>query len=185
MDSAPGWFSGSVRMSGFDVAAAVILALSMLLGFYRGFVQQILSLGILVLALFVAIKFAGVPPTLLPDIQWGGIWLGGSELQWAGMLALLFLSVLILGRLVNRFVFNTLRRSFISMPDRFLGGVFGLVRGGIIIVVLVLLAGLTALPFSDSWRGSLLIPEFERLAQYLACYIPGQYRGTHYACTLP
>jgi membrane protein required for colicin V production len=64
------------------------------------------------------------------------------------------------------------RASGLGPADRALGGVFGLVRGLIIVLVIVLLAGLTPLPREPFWRGALLSGPFETAALTLRPYLP-------------
>ena len=154
----------------------------MLVGFYRGLVRELFSLLALILAVVVAIRFSRLPETFLPDTEIAGFVLLGSDLQLMAMFLLLFFSVIIVGHFVGRFISGAIRRSFVNVVDRFLGSVFGLLRGGVVVVVLVLLAGLTALPFDDQWDVSLLVPPFERSAQQVACYMPQGYQSPHYAC---
>lgn len=172
-------------MNRLDAAVIAVLVLSMLVGLYRGFIRELLSLATLVLALFVAVNFSGIPLMWLQDIGWGGILLPGSGLQWVIMSSLLFLSVLSLGQLTVRLVFGALRQDFVVAASRFLGGVLGVTRGGGFVVVLVFLAGFTALPFYQGWRESSLIPVFERSVQYLACHVPPEYRSRHHYGCMP
>ena len=169
-------------MTGFDVAIIAVLTLSMLVGLYRGFVHEFLSLAILALALVVALKFSRLPETWFPDIEISGFLLAGSELQLAAVFSLLFLSVLTAGRFIKKPVSARMRQSFMNLADRLLGAVFGMLRGGVIVLALVLLSGLTTLPFSDRWNGAMLVPLFERWAQHTMCHVPEGYQSPHYAC---
>ncbi len=169
-------------MTVLDIAIAVILVVSVLIGVYRGFIRESLSLAILAAALIVAAKFSELPKTWLPDIELWGYALTGAGLQFGLVFALLFIAVLAVGHFVNNAVSAAVRRSFMSLFDRLLGAVFGCVRGGVIVLALVLLAGLTRLPFADGWRTSLLIPPFEWSARYVICHAPQAYQSTHYAC---
>ena len=49
---------------------------------------------------------------------------------------------------------------------------FGLARGLLIVMVLVLLAGLTALPRQPAWRDAMLSPPLEALAGALKPWLP-------------
>ena len=56
--------------------------------------------------------------------------------------------------------------------DRSLGLLFGLVRGAILVVILVALAGLTELPEKDFWRNALLRPMAEQGVRELKPLLP-------------
>lgn len=169
-------------MTAFDIAIIVILATSVLIGLYRGLVKEVLSLVVLVTALVVAVKFSELPKVWLPDLELGGYMLTGADLQIGLAFSLLFIVVLAVGRFIKNAVSGAVRRSFMGWFDRGLGAAFGFTRGGVIVLALVLLAGLTQMPFADRWRTSALIPPFEELARYVTCYVPPGYRSPHYVC---
>ena len=171
-------------MAGLDIAVAVILAASTLIGVYRGFVRELLSLVVLAAALLVAVRFSELPGVWLPDTDLWDYKLSGADLQLGLTFAALFIAVLFVGHFVNNAISGAVRRSFMSLPDRLLGALFGLARGGLVVLALVLLAGLTRFPFHDSWRASLLIPPFEDSARYVMCRVPRGYQSPHYACAV-
>ncbi len=169
-------------MTAFDFTIAAVLGVSMLIGIYRGFVRESLSLVMLAVALVVAVKFSALPEVWLPNFEFLGYTLAGGDLQLALMFSLLFIAVLVAGRFINNTVSGAIRRSFMSLIDRLFGALFGLVRGGVLILALVLVSGLTSLPFAEWWRASVLIPPFEQLARYAMCYVPDTYQSPHYGC---
>jgi membrane protein required for colicin V production len=59
--------------------------------------------------------------------------------------------------------------------DRFLGGLFGIVRGVVVVLALMLVAGLTTLPRHDWWQNSLLVPELVGLALSLKPWLPPEW----------
>ena len=169
-------------MTAFDLTIIIILAVSMLIGIYRGFIRESFSLVMLALALVIAVKFSALPQVWLPDIELSGYLVSGDDLQLALVFSLLFIMVLIIGRFANRIISDAVRRSFMNLIDRFLGAVFGLVRGGAVVLILVLFSGLTSVSFSDAWRASVMISPFEHSARYAMCYVPQAYKISHYAC---
>jgi len=54
-----------------------------------------------------------------------------------------------------------LKAAGLAMVDRLLGAGFGILRGVLIVLVGVLLAGMTALPKSQWWRNAWLAPPLE------------------------
>ena len=169
-------------MTALDIAITIILVASMVIGIYRGFIRETISIVILVAALVVAVRFSELPGVWLPDIALSSYTLTGADLQLGLMFALLFIAVMAAGRFINNSVSGAVRRSFMNLVDRLLGAAFGLVRGGVIVLMLVLLAGLTQLPFHDMWRASMLISPFEGSARYAMCHVPQSYQSPHYVC---
>ena len=70
------------------------------------------------------------------------------------------------------FVRLLIDKTEITGTDRALGIVFGIARGIVIVAILVLCAGLTALPKDPWWRESTFIPHFQVLAVELQSLLP-------------
>jgi membrane protein required for colicin V production len=77
---------------------------------------------------------------------------------------MVFVGVLILTALVVFLVGLLVDSTGLSATDRMLGVIFGLARGAVIVALLVLFAGFTAIPRDRWWRESILVPHFETLA---------------------
>jgi membrane protein required for colicin V production len=86
--------------------------------------------------------------------------------------AVVFIVVLLAGALITWLLRKAVKGSGLSGTDRMLGLAFGLVRGALVVVVLVLLAGLTPFPRDAWWRESRALPAFERLAAQLLAQLP-------------
>jgi membrane protein required for colicin V production len=80
-----------------------------------------------------------------------------------------FLAGTVAAVLVNKFV---LKQEAVRVPNMLLGGVLGAARGGFILVILFMLAGLTAVPRASWWQESLLAPYVQRAAVFASAYIP-------------
>jgi membrane protein required for colicin V production len=63
-------------------------------------------------------------------------------------------------------------RRGLGFVDRFLGSIFGLARGLLLVIAVVLLAGLTGLPRSGWWQDSLLAGPLVAAALGVAAYLP-------------
>jgi membrane protein required for colicin V production len=56
--------------------------------------------------------------------------------------------------------------------DRFLGAVFGIARGVLVVAATVLVGGLTALPQQAWWRDAWLAPPFETAVLAIKPWLP-------------
>lgn len=155
-------------MNGFDLVVISILALSVLLGLMRGAVKEILSLVAWVLAFLLAKQFATAAAVFIPDF------IGHPILRYLGGFFLVFVLILALAMLTGLLLTEMLKAFGLSVVDRVLGGVFGLLRGLAIATVLVLLAGLTQLPKTETWRHALLSGVFESLAVMVQSWLPAE-----------
>lgn len=153
-------------MTGADIVILVIIGISALLSLIRGFIKEALSLVTWIAAFWVSLAFTDRAADLLAN--WVSLPSARAALAFAG----LFVTVLLLGGLVNYLIGQLVRKTGLSGTDRMLGMVFGVVRGAMVVAVLVLLAGLTAVPQDPWWQDSTLLPHFERIALWLRDFLP-------------
>ena len=152
-------------MTWFDFGVLMVLVVSVVLSLFQGLVREMISLGGwvggFILAMFFGGSVAGLLPQSLSPLMSALI---GFLLVFAGVLAIAWIAGLALS--------SAVRASGLAPADRALGGVFGLVRGLIIVLVAVVLAGLTPLPREPLWREALLSGPFETAALTLRPYLP-------------
>ena len=137
-----------------------IIALSALISVKRGFVKEALSLFIWITAFVIARTFSFSMATLLVE------YIELQSVRLAAAFALLFAATLIVGALVGYLVSALVRATGLSGTDRILGMVFGLARGGLIIVVMLALVKHTPVTADQWWRDSYLIPQFLMLEEW-------------------
>ncbi len=80
--------------------------------------------------------------------------------------------MLLLGAIINFLASKLVDKTGLTGTDRLLGIVFGVARGGVIVAILVLLAGLTPFPQDPWWQDSQFIGYFEELAMWMRSYLP-------------
>jgi len=152
-----------------DYVFIAVLVLSVLVGLWRGFLSEFIALASWVAAFVVGYWFAqDVGAYLEPYI---GMASARQVIAFGG----LFLVTLLLGGMVNIVVNQLVRKTGLSGTDRLIGVVFGAVRGGALVAVLLLLATLTPLPQDDWWTDSLLIAYFEPIALWLRSWLPTEF----------
>lgn len=162
-------------MNWVDFAIIGIILLSVIIGLWRGFVQEMLSLVGWVLAVWVTITFNE------PLEQWLQPQIETPILRTALAMGLLFFGVLLLSTLVNFFLARLIGRAGLSKVNRTVGLAFGVARGVLLITVAVLLAGLTNVPRESWWHQSMLVPHFQELALWSSQWLPiGITHNLHY-----
>jgi len=119
-----------------DWIFAAIVAVSVIAAYVKGFTRELISLGALVAGLVVAA--VGYPRSAL---WFEDLTKSHDVALGLGFLALL-LGVMILGAVVSVLARKLVKTAGIEWFDRFLGAVFGLVRGVVVdcILLLVLMA---------------------------------------------
>jgi len=149
-----------------DVAIIIIVTLSALISVVRGFVKEALSLVAWVLAFWVAFTFHQNLATVLVE------YIDTPSLRLISAFALLFVVTLIIAAVVNNLVAQLVKKTGLTGTDRMLGVVFGIARGTVIVAILVLMAGLTQLPFDPWWQDSVFIKHFQEMAIWLKSFLP-------------
>jgi membrane protein required for colicin V production len=154
-----------------DYAILIIVALSAVISVWRGFVKEALSLVGLIAAFWVALTFQQPMATLLaPYIE-------TPSLQLIVAFALLFVCTLIIAGLINHLAGQLVQKTGLSGTDRFLGVLFGIARGIVLVAILVLLAGLTPIPADPWWKESVFIVHFQDMAIWIRGFLPADIAG--------
>ncbi|MBI3222419.1 MAG: CvpA family protein [Nitrosomonadales bacterium] len=151
-------------MTLFDGIAIAILLLSLLLGVWRGLAYEVLSLAGWPLAWLASKWFAADIAPLLPVQQ--------EVMRAALAYALLFVVTLLVWGVLVWLLSKLIKAAGLGALDRTLGGVFGIVRGVLVILVLVWLAGLTHIPEQPYWRDAQSSRFAERFAMLTKGCLP-------------
>ena len=136
-----------LQLGWVDIALLAVFGLSVLIGLWRGFVFEIVSLlGWLVA--FVIANSAG--PFLAEFVPFG------SDPQvrlWTAYIVV-FLAILLTCTLLARMLRALISATPLSFVDHLLGGVFGVMRGALICVVIGTLVMLSPFASSTTWKAS-------------------------------
>jgi membrane protein required for colicin V production len=153
-------------MTWFDYAVLAVLAVSVLIGIWRGLVREAFALGGWVVGVIAGLTFASEAGALLPETFATPFARGAI----AGVV--ICLAVLIVFGLAGLLLARVLRLAGLGLADRTLGGVFGFARGALICLLVVLGAGLTTLPRERFWRQAALSGPLETAVVALKPYLP-------------
>ncbi len=134
------------NVSAVDWMLLAVLGLSLLLGLWRGFVTEVLSLVGWVAAFYLSQMYAPWVSTQLP-MQ------GSSQmLRYAAGFVVTFVAVLVAGALLGWLMKKMVSAVGLGPVDRLLGSLFGLMRGVIILWVITVLVGMTPMRESEAWQ---------------------------------
>ena len=151
-----------------DIIIIAIITVSALVGIFRGFVREILSLIGWVVSAWLAWRFANMFAPLFDSF------VNSPDVRKAAAFIVIFLISLVLFALISYFISKIMNKSALKGMDRTLGMVFGLLRGAIIIAVLAVLIQSTQFSNENWWQESLLKDYFLLLAAYAMAAMPAE-----------
>jgi membrane protein required for colicin V production len=165
----------SIPITLVDAALVLVLLLSALLAFARGFVHEVLSvgawIGAIVAVIFalpyvrpIARQFIELP--LLADVAAGGV---------------VFVVAMVALSLVTRAIARRVRTSALNAVDRSLGFVFGLVRGALIVcLAYIAFDWLVVKQEQPAWvREAKSMPLVEKGSEWLKSLVNFEGRSRH------
>ncbi|EER48323.1 CvpA family protein [Actinobacillus minor] len=150
-----------------DIIIIGLIAFSILVSLWRGFVSEALSLAGWVIAFWVASSFYPYLSGYLTQVN--SIYLQNSEFLRNGVAAgALFIVVLIICGVINALLSKIIDTTgILSTTDRILGGAFGALRGILIVAAaLFFLDTFTSVSQSELWKESQLIPHFDFIVKW-------------------
>lgn len=167
-----------------DIVLLVIIALSVIIGFARGFISEIVSLATLIAAFAVAIMFTNPlaayftsTSTMQGVVSQTTSAVGTSTAQPLSYVTLgisfglLFAATLIVGSIIKMLLNALFQRGVLGFGNRILGGVFGFARGWLLNVVIIFLVQLSPLASQPWWQQSTYVPHFQSQVVWLGSVV--------------
>ena len=157
------------ELSAIDWIVLAVLALSVLMGLWRGIAREVLSLLGWVAAFWLAQMQAPRVAQWLP--------MSGSSdmLRYAAGFVVTFLAVLILSGVVAWLVRKFLSAVGLGLLDRLLGGMFGLVRGGVVLLAMTVVVCMTPLAQTPAWLQAHATPWLTQTLHGLKPMLPAEF----------
>jgi membrane protein required for colicin V production len=156
-------------LSAVDWILLAVLALSFLLGLWRGIVQEVLSLAGWVAAFYVSQMYAPMAAAWLPME-------GSSQmLRYAAGFVVVFVTVLVATVLVSFVVKKLISAVGLGPLDRLLGSLFGCMRGVVILLAVTVLVGMTPMRETEGWKQSQGARWLQQLLHVLKPVLPADF----------
>lgn len=138
-----------------------IIFISIVISLFRGFVKEALSLLSWCAALIIALLFYEQLAWMLRNV------IDVSSLRHIIAFLILLIGVLVIGALCIRIFSYVVDVAGLTGLDRVLGVGFGLVRGAIIVLVLIIILPPALKANQDQWwQDSILIPQFRMMEDW-------------------
>lgn len=156
-------------MTSFDYLVIFVLVASIVVSTMRGLVKEVLSLISWIVSFVVANAYGETLALLLPEV------IPGQTMRLIVAFISLFIGVRLLMSLLTVALDAVVKASGLSIADRGLGGLFGLGRGIVIVLAVVLICGLTSIPQQAFWKNALLSPLAVTAALTAKPFLPGNF----------
>jgi len=156
-------------LTAFDYGLLFLLTCSVLISTMRGLVKEILSLLGWIASFMVANAYGEELALLLPNS------LPGNTVRLIVAFIALFIGVMLAMKLLSGAVESMVAAAGLTVVDRGLGGLFGLGRGMVFALALVLLCGMTSIPQQAFWKNALFSPMAVTAARTALPFLPGSF----------
>lgn len=153
-------------MNGADLTITIIILVSMLMGLAEGFTRTVLSSSAWVLSLGITLNFVDVLVYSLMQ------WIPFADLRIGMSFIVLFIVTLMITLWSSYLIVRSIGYIKLSVADRIFSLLFGLMRGCVLIIFLVILANLSKLPTLDWWQHSQFITYFQPVVVLLCTQLP-------------
>ncbi|MBS7810638.1 CvpA family protein [Roseococcus pinisoli] len=160
-------------MTWADGVLLIVMVVSAILSFLRGFVREVLGVAAWIGAALAAFRFRDPVVSMLG---------GAIEPDWLAegvAVGVVFLVVLVVLKLVIHALAGRVQSSPLGGVDRSLGAIFGLARGAFIAALAFVLAGLFV-PAVERWpegvREARALPLVVDVARWVVGLMPEEYR---------
>ena len=157
----------TLNLTTVDYFTLVVLLVSALVGISRGLFKEVLALASWFIASWVAYHYTNYLST-----EWLSTFHLDDLLSLGLSFLILFVLTLIACGLLGGVVQKILLSAGLSLTDRFLGLIFGLLRGSLIVVVLATLAALTPIPQSVAWQKAITRPAVDMATGLIKGWLP-------------
>jgi len=155
-------------MGGFDWIIALVFVISIVVGMWRGFVKEALSLASWIMAFWLAIAFCHEAGEFLSHY----INIPTETFRvWAGF-ALVFVSTLFAFAMLSMFLTKVFLHGPVKSLDRILGIGFGGLRAAAVVVLLMWVVRAMGMDEGEWWNNSSLLSRFEPALEFFEQQLP-------------
>jgi membrane protein required for colicin V production len=173
--------TATTALNAVDYFVLFIFGMSILAGYMRGLVKELVALITWVVATAVSTLFAGKLAAAFSGTSGSTAQAGLTSAGVSGidishpmsMLAIgasfvtLFIATMVIGYIVSTLITGLAAGVSASLSNRFFGALFGLCRGFLIVIILMFLAELTPMGSQPAWGQSQFVKSFQPVVSWI------------------
>ncbi len=138
----------SITLNTLDYILIAVVVISSLIGLIRGFVRESLSLLVILAALWLAFQYSVKAAAYLVDVI-----PNDSARLWAAVIGII-VATLLIGMILQKLILYFMKKAESTYLDKFMGFLFGILRGFVVIGLIVWGISNTALKDKSWWKDS-------------------------------
>lgn len=154
----------TITLTAFDYILIAIVVFSSLIGFMRGFVHESLSLVIVLAALWLAFEYSSKAEFYFVDII-----PNTTARLWAAVISII-LATLLIGTVLKKIILHFMKKSESTYLDKFVGFIFGILRGIVVVGLAVWGISNTTLKEKTWWQDSGMVKYLQQSFAWLDQY---------------
>lgn len=147
-------------MNWIDISILSIIGLSVIIGIFRGFIREVLSLVNLGVAIFASKYFHDVAQGYLQNF------IDSTSIRSVVAFVVVFVIFIVIGSVLTHFIGFLVKKSGLGGTDKFLGLLFGFVRGSLVCAIILAGVSFSSFKTQPSWQKASLIPVFSPLIEW-------------------
>lgn len=156
-------------MNFLDIVLICIVGIFLIRGFFRGLVQEVISLGAILLAIFLASNYQHL---LIPHLE---MYIKSEITVGALAYVVIFFGTILVCWLIAKLIRSVLSLSLLGWVDRAAGTIFGAIEG--VLIALILLMFLQSFAPESNWLAeSYIAPRSQHMVELVAEYAPKSMR---------
>ncbi len=158
----------TVTLNALDYTLIAVILISSLIGFMRGFVRESLSLVFIALALWLAFEYSSRLQYAFVDL------IPNAEARlWAAVITIILVTILV-GAGIQKLILHFMKKTESTYLDKFVGLIFGVLRGGVLVALIVWGISNTSMKDKPLWADSGMVKSLQKSVAWL-----DQHRDTY------
>jgi membrane protein required for colicin V production len=153
-------------MTWVDYGIIAIIAISVLIALFRGFVREVVSLVVWVGGIMLTLHY------LLPIESYVAHWVASIYLRYTIIILAVLIIVSLLSWLVGKILHRLVSSVGLGFTNRFFGFIFGFLRGIVVVSFLVILLPPADVKNNQAFEKSKLMLKVKPMADWFASMIP-------------
>ena len=151
-----------------DWILIAVLALSTVVAWFRGFIREAISLITWIAAFLIALHFANTIGQQFFSM------IHNATVRYGSAFLAIFFVILIAGMIINFIIGLLVKSTGLGFFDSFLGAIFGFIRGGCLIIVILMFLAMPWMNLGDLLNRSAIASICQPVVSWAMGHVPNE-----------